>query len=97
MAQDQPDNEKTCDSRYEARRKIDWSSIKVKIVSADKDHPNPSNPYAKLSPKEREKGIVSLCAKIWVRHIRAKLSEAEGAVTKSEPASSHASTPPEAC
>ena len=55
--------------------KIDWSSIKVKIVSADKDHPNPGNPYATLSPKEREKMIVSLSAKIWVRHVRSKLSE----------------------
>ena len=56
------------------KSKIDWGSIKIRIVPADKDHPNEGNPYAKLSPKEREKAIVSVSAKIWVRHIRAKSS-----------------------
>lgn len=95
MENQQPDNEQACGSRHEPRKKIDWSSIRVKIVSADKDHPNEGNPYTKFSPKEREKAIVSLSVRIWVRHVRAKLSEAEGAVMKPESTSSHVSTPPE--
>lgn len=52
------------------RSKIDWNRIKIRIVPVDTDHPNERNPYAKLSPGEREKAIVSAFAKIWCRHIR---------------------------
>jgi len=40
------------------KSKIDWASIKIRVVHADKDHPNDGNPYAKLSPKERESHCV---------------------------------------
>ena len=56
------------------KSKIDWDNIKIRIVPADRDHPNAGNPYAKLSSKEREKAIVSVSAKIWIRYNRAKLS-----------------------
>lgn len=29
--------------------------------------PNPKNPYDKLSPEEREKKIITVCRKIWLR------------------------------
>jgi hypothetical protein len=64
------------------KSKIDWASIKIRVVHADKDHPNDGNPYAKLSPKEREKAIVSASARIWIRHIRAKVSGAKVAATR---------------
>ncbi len=55
------------------KSRIDWDNIKIKIVSADKEHPNELNPYAKLSAKEREQAIVSVCGRIWVRSIKEKL------------------------
>ena len=55
-----------------AKSRIDWSTIKVRIVSADRDHPNGLNPYAGLSAKERERLMVSICGRIWARHIKEK-------------------------
>ena len=59
--------------------KIDWDHISVKFVQADKDHPNERNPYSKLSAKEREQSIVSLCAKIWARHINEVVAKEKAA------------------
>ena len=53
--------------------KIDWNNIKIKVVSVDKEHPNEYNLYARLSAKEREQIIVSICGRIWARHIKEKL------------------------
>ena len=55
------------------RQKIDWDNIKITIVPADKENPNPLNPYAKLSRKEREREIVSIAARIWARSTRQKV------------------------
>jgi len=55
------------------KSRIDWDNIKIKIVSVDKEHPNELNPYAKLSAKEREQAIVSVCGRIWARSIKEKL------------------------
>ena len=52
------------------RNKIDWENIRVKIVSADKDHPNMGNPYAGMCHSEREECKIALCGKIWARHVR---------------------------
>ena len=84
----------------EKRSKIDWAAIKITIVTADKNHPNELNPYSRLSPRERERVIVSASAKIWVRHIRAKLSEknnsaAQAKIIEPEPTLPPASTPAE--
>ena len=76
--------------------KIDWGSIKIRVVPAGRDHPNEGNPYAKFSSREREAAIVSVSAKIWTRHIRAKLSCGKVIIpntTKPEPILPHASTP----
>ena len=51
------------------RTKIDWDNIKVTLVPANKEHPNELNPYTRLSPKEREQAVVSICGRIWARHI----------------------------
>ena len=53
--------------------KIDWNNIKIRVVSVDKEHPNEHNLYARLSAKEREQAIVSICGRIWARHIKEKL------------------------
>jgi len=53
--------------------KIDWNTIKIRVVSVDKEHPNEHNLYARLSAKEREQAIVSICGRIWARHIKEKL------------------------
>jgi len=53
--------------------RIDWNNIKIKIVPADKEYPNELNPYVKLSAKEREQAIVSVCGRIWARSIKEKL------------------------
>ena len=58
------------------RSKIDWDNIRVKIVSADKDHPNPGNPYAGMSQLEREDRIIALCGRIWARHVRETVAKA---------------------
>lgn len=51
---------------------IDWENIKITLVPANKEDPNPLNPYAKLTPKEREREIVSLCGRIWARAMKQK-------------------------
>ena len=56
-----------------AKSRIDWSTIKVRIVSADRDHPNGLNPHTGLSAKERERALVSICGRIWARHIKDKM------------------------
>lgn len=55
------------------RHKIDWNSIKVSIVPADRNNVNPHNPCAKLSRKERERDIVSIAARIWARAVKEKM------------------------
>jgi len=55
------------------RQKIYWNNIKISIVPADKNNPNPHNPCAKLSRKEREREIVSIAARIWVRAMKERL------------------------
>lgn len=52
------------------RQKIDWDNIKITIIPADKNNPNPHNPCASLSKAEREKRIVSIGARIWVKAVR---------------------------
>ena len=42
-----------------------WDKIKVTFVPADKQKPNPLNPYSTLSFEERRDGILYLSAKIW--------------------------------
>ena len=54
------------------RAKIDWDNIKVRLVSASREHPNEHNLYARLSTKEREQAMVSICGRIWARHIKEK-------------------------
>ncbi|MCK5580752.1 MAG: hypothetical protein KAJ18_05710 [Candidatus Omnitrophica bacterium] len=58
------------DSKHKKRRnrRIDWDNMKVTYVYADPKNPNPRNPYAHMSPKQREKEIIKLAAKIWRRH-----------------------------
>ena len=55
------------------RQKIDWNNIKISIVPADKNKPNPHNPCARLSRKEREREIVSIAARIWTRAVKEKV------------------------
>ena len=55
------------------RQKIDWDNIKINIVPADKDNPNPYNPCCGLSKAERERRIVSISAKIWARVVNEKV------------------------
>lgn len=45
--------------------RIRWDKIKVTFVPADKNNPNPLNPYTTLSSEERRSGILYLSAKIW--------------------------------
>jgi hypothetical protein len=59
-------------ARKGKRHKIDWDNIKVTIVPADKNNPNPLNPCARLSRAERKQEIVSIAARIWVRAMRDK-------------------------
>lgn len=54
------------------KSRIDWESIRIKIVFADKENPNPRNPCSKLSPKERKREVVSICGKIWSRAMKEK-------------------------
>jgi hypothetical protein len=57
------------------KSKINLDSVQVKIVVAGKENPNKLNPYINLTPKAREEVIVSICGRIWSRHIREKLSQ----------------------
>ena len=49
-----------------ARRQTDWKNIRVVRIPYD-GTPNPKNPYDKLFPEEREKKIIAICRKIWLR------------------------------
>ena len=60
--------------------KIDWNTIKIRVVSVDKEHPNEHNLYARLSAKEREQAIVSICGRIWARHIKEKLLKGKAGI-----------------
>ena len=66
------DDEKSAVKSRKTKTKIDWDNIKVRIVSAGREHPNEHNLYARLSNKEREQAIVSTCGRIWARHIKEK-------------------------
>jgi hypothetical protein len=52
-------------SKKHAQARIRWDKIKVTFVPADKQKPNPLNPYSTLSFEERRDGILYLSAKIW--------------------------------
>ena len=67
------DDEKSAVKSRKTKARIDWDNIKVRIVSAGREHPNEHNPYARLSDNEREQAIVSMCGRIWARHIKEKL------------------------
>ena len=67
------DDEKRVVQSTKTKIRIDWDNIKVRIVSAGREHPNEHNPYARLSDNEREQAIVSMCGRIWARHIKEKL------------------------
>ena len=55
------------------RQKIDWDNIKITIVPADKVNPNPLNPCARITKKQRKKEIVSIAARIWARTMKEKM------------------------
>lgn len=55
------------------KTKIDWASIKIKIVAVDKANLNELNPYAKVSDKDREQAIISISGRIWMRAVKEKL------------------------
>jgi len=68
------DNEKSLNTKgMKTTAKIDWNNIKIRIVSVDKEHPNEHNLYARLSAKEREQAIVSICGRIWARAMKEKV------------------------
>ena len=50
------------------KRQTDWKDIRV-IRRPHAGTPNPKNPYDKLLPEEREKKIIAICRKIWLRMI----------------------------
>jgi hypothetical protein len=56
------------------RHRIDWDNIKITIVPADKDNPNPLNPYARMSPEEREEAIISKSAEILVQAVKNRIT-----------------------
>ena len=58
----EPNTEKT---KKHAPSRIRWDKIKVTFVSANKQNPNPMNPYISLSFEERKREILYLSAKIW--------------------------------
>ena len=67
------DDEKSTVKSTKTKTKIDWDNIKIRLVSAGKEHPNEHNPYARFSAKEREQAVASICGRIWARHIKEKL------------------------
>ena len=67
------DDEKSAVKGTKTKTKIDWDNITVRIVSAGREHPNEHNSYARLSTKEREQAMVSICGRIWARYIKEKL------------------------
>lgn len=50
------------------KKQIDWKNIRVIRIPYD-GTPNPKNPYDKLLPEEREKKIIAVCRKIWLKMI----------------------------
>lgn len=58
------------------RQKIDWDNIKIIIVTADKNNPNSHNPCCGLSKAERERRIVSIASRIWVKAMKKEMSKA---------------------
>ena len=67
------DDEKSTVKSRKTKTKTDWDNIKVRLVSAGREHPNEHNLYARLSTKEREQVMVSICGRIWARYIKEKL------------------------
>ena len=67
------DDEKSTVKSRKTKTKTDWDNIKVRLVSAGREHPNEHNLYARLSTKEREQVMVSICGRIWARYIIEKL------------------------
>jgi len=62
------------------RQKIDWDNIKISIVPADKNNPNPLNPCSKLTKEQREKEIVSIAARIWVKGMKKEKVEKDSKI-----------------
>lgn len=54
--------------QVKAKRKMAWRNIRIIRMPYD-GTPNPKNPYDKLSSEEREKKIIAICRKIWLRMI----------------------------
>jgi len=54
--------------QVKTKKWVDWKNIRVIRIPYD-GTPNPKNPYDKLLPEEREKKIISICRKIWLRII----------------------------
>ena len=79
------DDEKSAVKSRKTKTKIGWDNIKVTLVSAGREHPNEHNPYARLSTKERDQVVVSICGRIWARHIKEKaLREKADAKTRGD-------------
>ena len=57
------------------KSRIDWNNIKITIVPADKENPNPLNPCSYLTQEEREQEIVTICGRIWARAMKEKMSK----------------------
>ena len=55
------------------KSRIDWSKVKIRIIPADTENPNPLNPCAKLTPEEREQEIITICGRIWARAMKEKM------------------------
>ena len=49
-----------------AKQKIDWDNIPVTVIDGE-GSPNPQNPYAPLSQKERITHLKELCENIYLR------------------------------
>ena len=49
------------------RTKIDWQSMPIVIDQAD---PNPLNPYAAVSPEEREQALSDVARRILLRKVK---------------------------
>ena len=74
------DDEKSTVKSRKTKTKTDWDNIKVRLVSAGREHPNEHNLYARLSTKEREQAMVSICGRIWARHIKEKVSKEKAGI-----------------
>jgi hypothetical protein len=54
--------------QVKTKKRVDWKDMKVIRIPYD-GAPNLQNPYDKLSPEEREKKIIAICRKIWLRKL----------------------------